>query len=61
MIKESTSIWIWNIVTYITIIWILLFVGIIILLVQDLKKRKVKKAIIHHASHTQKHSKKTKK
>ena len=52
-IKEKTILWIWNVVTYLTMIGIILFVGIVILLIQDLKRRKgiVKVA----ASKTKKH------
>lgn len=60
-IEENATIWIWNVVTYITIIWILLFVGIIFLLIQDLKKRKAKKTVAHHVHHQTKHTAKKKK
>ena len=47
--KEQTIIWIWNVITYLTIIGILLFVGVVILLIKDLKKRRrVKKVPTPH-------------
>jgi len=58
-LKEKTTIWIWNAITFITIVWILLLAGIIILLIQDIKRRKVKRrTVVHHAVH--KHTKKRK-
>ena len=38
-LTESTTLWIWNVVTYLTLIGILLFVGILFLLVKDLRRK----------------------
>lgn len=47
-LKEKTTIWIFNAVTYITLIGILILAGIVFLLIKDIKKRKnVKVKIIH--------------
>lgn len=43
MAQEKTNIRIRNIITYITLIWILLFVAILFLLIQNLKKNNLKK------------------
>jgi len=52
-ITTKTIIWIWNVVTYITLIGILLFVGLVVLLIKDITRRKNKKinATIHHTKH----------
>lgn len=46
----KTIIWIWNAITFITIIGILLLVGIVILLVQDIQRRRGKRVAIHKQS-----------
>lgn len=38
--QEKTNIWIWNTITWITLVGILLLAGIIFLLINDIKKRK---------------------
>lgn len=38
--KQKATLWIFNVITYITLIGILLFVGVVILLIQDLKRRR---------------------
>lgn len=54
-IKESTIIWVWNIVTFITLIGILILAGGIFLIIKDLKKRgKVRVKIIHDLAPTKK-------
>ncbi|HMS91781.1 MAG TPA: hypothetical protein PKC87_06155, partial [Candidatus Absconditabacterales bacterium] len=60
MTEEKTTIGIRNIVTYITLIGILLVVGIIFLLIKDLKKRNAKKSTPHHVHHQTNHKIKTK-
>lgn len=57
MIETKTTIWIWDIITYITIIWILLFVGIVILLVKDLTRRREKVSTAHTTHKYNKHKK----
>ncbi len=47
-IYEKTTFWIWNVVTYITLIGILLFVGIVILLIQDITKKRGQRATTVH-------------
>lgn len=46
-LTEKTNIWIWNVITWITLIGILILVGIIYLLIKDIKKRKVIIKVIH--------------
>lgn len=43
----KTIIWIWNAVTFITLIGILLLIGIVILLIQDIQRRRGKRVVIH--------------
>lgn len=56
-IKQTTTLWIWNAITYITIIGILLFIGIIFLLVQDLKRRRWTVAGVYTTKHVVKKKK----
>lgn len=47
-LKEKTTILIWNVITVITLIGLLLLIGIIILLVKDLKRKAIEKTTVAH-------------
>lgn len=59
--QEKTMIWIRNIMSYLSFVWLLFLVGIISLLIQNLKKSKKKKTVAHYVHHHLHHRKKKKK
>lgn len=47
-LKEKTTILIWNVITVITLIGLLLLIGIIILLVKDIKRKTIEETTVAH-------------
>lgn len=60
MTQEKTMIWIRNIMSYLSFVWLLFLAGIISLLIQNIKKSKEKKPLIHYVHHHIKHKKRKK-